>query len=271
MLGKSGRIPGEFRGGISCPPALYLPLWFRKASWSTLFIFGGRATARLARLFAPGLWFLSGVEEPACALTFDDAPGELPLLNELLTVLDACDAKATFFVTSGSCETCSEPDALDRIVERGHELGNHLVEDKSYAGSSNEDFVWALNHCEAVIEACWNRCGVPAERRRRWYRPPRGRITSAQRRILKDRGYAVVWGDCFPNDPHNLDGDYIARFVGRNARPGSIIVCHMPERGFRNQTMDGLRLFLPEMRAKGTRVITLDEMWSLAPPRETDA
>ena len=240
-----------------------LPLWLAKTLWSTLFLFGGRATSRLARVFAPGLWFLSDVEHTACALTIDDAPGEFPLLDELLSVLDDHGAKATFFVTSGSCDTCSELDALDRIVERGHELANHLVEDKSYARSSTEDFVEALNRCEAVIEACWNRRGVPAERRRRWYRPPRGAITRAQRRILKDRGYVVVWGDCFPNDPHNSDGDYIAWFILRNAKPGSVIVCHMPERDFRYQTMVGLKSALPELRANGTRVVSLGDLWSM--------
>ena len=69
------------------------------------------------------------------------------------------------------------PDALDRIVSRGHELGNHLVEDKSYASHGREAFAAALDECERVIEACWERRAIPVESRRKWYRPPRGRIT----------------------------------------------------------------------------------------------
>lgn len=241
------------------PLALHLPLWFRKALWSTLFACGGRATSKVARVFAPGIWFAK-TEEPRCALTIDDAPGELPLLDELLDLLDECECRATFFVMSGSCETCWDAGALDRIVRKGHELGNHLVEDKSYARSSFEDFIRALDECERLIEECWARCEVPQESRRRWYRPPRGRITSKQRQVLKERGYAIVWGDCFPNDPHNLDEEYIGRFISTNAMPGSIIICHMPEQDFRYQTLGGLRVALPKLRERGLKCVTLNEL-----------
>ena len=59
---------------------------------------------------------------PAIALTFDDGPTE-PYTSQILDVLRAFDARATFFVLG--VRAAAAPAALTRAVADGHEVGNH--------------------------------------------------------------------------------------------------------------------------------------------------
>lgn len=54
-------------------------------------------------------------------LTFDDGPSELT--DEILTILDQYNVKATFFVTGESAE--KHPERYKQIVEKGHAIGIH--------------------------------------------------------------------------------------------------------------------------------------------------
>ena len=56
------------------------------------------------------------------ALTFDDGPSA-KYTDEILTILDHYNVKATFFVTGREVEEF--PNEARKIVEAGHQLGNH--------------------------------------------------------------------------------------------------------------------------------------------------
>lgn len=68
-------------------------------------------------------------EEPAKApsktvyLTFDDGPHKVS--DQLLSILNEFDAKATFFMLDGNMRNF--PDAVKRMAEAGHSLGAHGV------------------------------------------------------------------------------------------------------------------------------------------------
>ena len=57
------------------------------------------------------------------ALTFDDGPSSV-YTAEILDILDKYNAKATFFVV-GYQLSSSKGEILSRMVEEGHEIGNH--------------------------------------------------------------------------------------------------------------------------------------------------
>lgn len=241
---------------------LLLPPWARRALWSLLFAWGARPSARIAALFVPALWFFEASEkdgDAVCALTIDDAPGDEPLLDELLDTLDRYGARATFFVTSGMAARCAQTDALTNIVRRGHDLANHLVEDMSYAAYDAAMFRAVLDECQGVIDDVYTRVGVAQARRDRFYRPPRGRITKQHRQVLAEQDYRIVMGDVFPNDPHILDAAYISSFIGTKARPGSIVILHMPERGFRETSLQGLDGALAQLSSRALRCAPLAE------------
>src|SRR5437660_11793757 len=64
---------------------------------------------------------------PQVALTFDDAPHE-ELTPALLDVLDRHAATATFFCLGE--RAAERPELVRQLVRRGHEVGNHLWEDR---------------------------------------------------------------------------------------------------------------------------------------------
>lgn len=59
---------------------------------------------------------------PAVAVTFDDGPTE-PYTAQILDVLRAHDARATFFVLGARAEAA--PDVVRRAAADGHEIANH--------------------------------------------------------------------------------------------------------------------------------------------------
>ena len=59
---------------------------------------------------------------PAIAITFDDGPTE-PYTSQILDVLRAFEARATFFVLGARAERA--PAVVERAAREGHELGNH--------------------------------------------------------------------------------------------------------------------------------------------------
>ena len=76
--------------------------------------------------------------EKTIYLTFDDGPGEYT--DELLTLLDDFDAKATFFIVGKQLELY--PEQIDRIVASGHSAGIHCYyHEYKYVYSSENTFV----------------------------------------------------------------------------------------------------------------------------------
>ena len=61
-------------------------------------------------------------DEAKVALTFDDGPNP-PCTDDVLKILSASQARATFFVIGKWVERW--PSAVDRIVQAGHVIGNH--------------------------------------------------------------------------------------------------------------------------------------------------
>ncbi len=86
---------------------------------------GGYATLQASKSrtfqFFGGMVNRAGIDDKVVALTFDDAPTSQT--GSVLRILDDLDVRATFFVIGEALERDAQ--AGRRIVEEGHELGNH--------------------------------------------------------------------------------------------------------------------------------------------------
>ncbi len=154
-------------------------------------------------------------------LTFDDGP-DAQWTPRILDVLAAEGAKATFFVVG--LQARKHPGLLRRIVDEGHELGNHTY---SHAHP------WTLRQPAARREvrdgakAIADICGIsPA-----YFRPPHGRMrrcmaeevrAAGQQTVLWSRS-AIDWG---------LFGhrEAVARRLHASAA-GDIVLMHDAARG----------------------------------------
>ncbi len=83
------------------------------------------------------------------ALTFDCAWNDEDI-DSILDTLDKYDCKATFFVVGDWVE--KYPDALRKISERGHEIGNHSYNHADYTKLSAPQITADLDKCDALIE-----------------------------------------------------------------------------------------------------------------------
>jgi len=202
------------------------------------------------------------------ALTFDDAPGQRnSLCDKILELLDAFDAKATFFVTS-SYVSLNEKNKVDTIncYKKGHELANHMPEDKAYNKMSKEDFAFQLKETEQCLSALKQLSGKAAGEGRdqlhKWFRPPCARISHGMLEILESEGFKVALGDVFANDVLLQDVKYMGGVVEKYIQPGSIIVIHVPDVGFREKNLEEARVVLEILKRKGLRPVTLSHLYN---------
>lgn len=205
------------------------------------------------------------------ALTIDDAPGRLPQassrISDVADLLQAHGAHASFFLMGGSIRG-HEAD-LARLVREGHELCNHAVADRPYHEDSPEEFAAAVDSCSEQIRAIQRSADVPACVR--WFRAPHGKYTESMEGVLHERLLTNTMCDCYASDPVVEDGEWIGNFLVRRAGHGSILLLHMPERGFREHCLEALRVLLDGLQRRGLRAVSLAELARLALGRGADA
>jgi peptidoglycan/xylan/chitin deacetylase (PgdA/CDA1 family) len=210
------------------------------------------------------------------ALTIDDAPCRLDnrdssKLSQVLDLLQRYKAKATFMVIQQFLTSAHEPD-LVRLLREGHEMANHGVQDAAMSSRNDyptpDTFVRALKQCNERIEALQDLAsrGLGDETSNlqhgvKWFRAPHGKYTKLMEQGLEKLDMYNVMCDVYAVDPVVEDGEWIARSLCRQAKDGSIILIHMPEKGFREYCLTALELLLEELCAKqGFQIVTVSEL-----------
>jgi peptidoglycan/xylan/chitin deacetylase (PgdA/CDA1 family) len=201
---------------------------------------------RMAAAF-PGCLYRVRTQERLVALTLDDGPDEVttPLI---LAELRRYGARATFFLI-GERVTGRES-LVERLVEEGHELGNHFMRDRAAIRLDAEELARDLDRSHALLARY-----APV----RWARPGSGWYSGETVAAMRRKGYACALGSVYPYDATIPSSWFASRHILRNVRPGAVIVLHDGGgRGWR--TARTLRSVLPELRRRGYRVVTLSEL-----------
>ena len=231
-----------------------ISLWLRKAFWTLLSSPGLRV---MSALVYPRSTISHLEAKSAVAFTIDDGfcgvdnPGGC-LLEEVRMVFKRHGARATFFVAGSHCEHTTDAHVAE-LLKDGHELANHGMRDHPYTGYSAQAFDEDLAETQQRLSRY--RSDPP-----RWYRAPFGRLNKRMREGLDRRNLTHVVCDAFANDTSIPDAPWIARFVLRRSKPGSIILIHMPERGCREWNLEAMRLTLEGLAKKRLQVVTLSEL-----------
>ena len=246
-----------------------------------LFVLGGpRPAIRIMRALNKqwdACWFYFPEQRSgSCvALTFDDAPGkDKSLCHKVLDLLEVHNAKATFFITSNyvNMNEKNRQDAL-RIHQCGHELGNHMPEDKPYHTLDTQDFSFHLNETEECLRKLRMTTEAPTKSKLdekklspspfiRWFRPPFAKLSKSMLRVLESAHYKVALGDVFANDVLFQDVKYLKSVVHKHIRPGSIIVLHCPDVGFREKNLEETKAVLEVLKEKGLESVTLSTLYN---------
>lgn len=230
--------------------------------WSSLTLVGLRRLVPILRFMFPQFVdtvFCFPVEEyPGAvglvALTIDDGicrqNSSHSMLDEVLALLDNYSAHATFFLCSNYTNTSDLP----RLVQAGHELANHLPSDGEYTSMDAAHFESVLLETHAML-APYLAAGSP-----RWFRAPSGKLTKPMAGVLKSRNMTHALGDSFADDGAIPDPNRVSALYLRQAVSGSVTIFHMPEHGFREHTLEVMRLFLGGLKAQGLLAVTLGHL-----------
>jgi len=185
------------------------------------------------------------------ALTIDDGP-DPAYTPEIVRLLDEHGARATFFLISGHVPGADS--IVTDLVARGHELANHLTRDEPSIRLSPAAFGVAIREADRVLSRFSSL---------RWLRPGGGWYTGTMLDTLERAGYRCALGSVYPYDGGATWPPLAAAYILANTRPGAIIVLHEGDaRGARAVSI--LRRVLPELRARGYRLVTLSELVALA-------
>ena len=201
-----------------------------------------------SRLFSPVLRRLP-IDDLRVWLTIDDGPSDDTL--DLLDLLDAHAAKATFFVVGDRAQT--RPDLLREIVQRGHGLGNH-------SATHPQAWFWALSprRMREEVSRAQARLRELSGVTPRWFRAVVGMANPFVAAVLRDEGLArVAWSargfDAVSADPRRV----VAR-IERQLQPGAIVLLHEGAKHGRN--VETLALLLQRLDALGYRCVLPEEL-----------
>jgi len=199
--------------------------------------------------------------EGLVALTIDDAlcrqSEEHSLIEEVQKVLYERSAKATFFCTLNFAKGEWRERQLAGLLADGNELANHLVDDRPYDKVSLEEFERDFDAADTWIRQMSVGSGQSTTR---WFRPPCGMMSEAMLKVLIRRGARTVLTDCYANDCMIPNPRYISWGMSRSVTHGSIMIIHMPERGFREWNLEAIMRVLEMLKQRGLRAVTLSEL-----------
>lgn len=202
------------------------------------------------------------VDFPSVFLTFDDGP-DPEWTPRVLDMLARAQARATFFLVGRSAR--AHPGLVRRIVEAGHEIGNHTLTHAHPWMLSAEAARREVDDGAAAIESA-------AGRRCAWFRPPHGRLRQCMVEQAVDHGQSIVlwsrsavdWG------PLGSNAGVARRLQATQA--GDILLMHDAARGPNHPwaTCAGLPSLLALLVQRGLQTATLASLQPAAPaqPRE---
>jgi peptidoglycan/xylan/chitin deacetylase (PgdA/CDA1 family) len=197
----------------------------------------------------PEVLFYVGTRQPVVALTIDDGPSAATL--EILDVLAANDARATFFVIGEHVR--DDPDLTSRMISEGHELGHHMMADEPSIDLPPEIFRERFAEMDALLEELGGSTV---------FRPASGWYDERMVADAASLGYRTVLGSVYAFDAQVPYPKLSRWYMRQLIRPGSVLILHDgPERGPR--TAEVLRTLLPELRARGFRVVPVTDLMRL--------
>src|SRR5881398_3694312 len=184
----------------------------------------------------PTLYHQGAGDAHEVALTFDDGP-DPEWTPKILDVLKAAKIKTAFFLVGVNAERY--PNIVRRIVDEGHELGNHTYYHPNLALCWPEHVRLELNATQLVIETITGRSTT-------LFRPPYAADTSPSKitelaalNIAQELGYLLVLENIDPQDWARPGTDVILQRVKQQRHDGNIILLH-DAGGDRSQTVQAL-------------------------------
>jgi cellulose synthase/poly-beta-1,6-N-acetylglucosamine synthase-like glycosyltransferase/peptidoglycan/xylan/chitin deacetylase (PgdA/CDA1 family)/spore germination protein YaaH len=202
-----------------------------------------------------------GDSTPKIALTFDDGP-DARYTPQVLDILHQYQVPATFFIVGLNGDL--NAGLLQRIVEEGHEIGNHTFTHPNIATISRQQLLLEMNTTERLFESRLGRRSV-------LFRPPYAEDIEPETPdqvqpllLTSDLGYYTIGMQIDPNDWRNPGVDQIVNATLDSAVHGAghIVLLH-DSGGDRSQTVAALPRIIEGLRAHGFTLVTVSDLLGL--------
>jgi cellulose synthase/poly-beta-1,6-N-acetylglucosamine synthase-like glycosyltransferase/peptidoglycan/xylan/chitin deacetylase (PgdA/CDA1 family)/spore germination protein YaaH len=204
----------------------------------------------------PTLYHQGAGGEHQVTITFDDGP-DPRWTPKILDILKAANVKATFFVVGVNAERY--PALVRRIVDEGHEIGNHTYYHPNLALCWPEHIRLELNATQLLLETITGRATT-------LFRPPYAADTGPTSlseltplKVAEDLNYLVVLENIDPQDWAKPGADIILRRIKQQRHDGSVILLH-DAGGDRSQTVEALPRILDWLHTRGDTVVPLSTL-----------
>ncbi len=118
---------------------------------------------------------------------------------------------ATFFCVGENVK--KHPDLYKRILEEGHSVGNHTFNHLKGWKTPLYNYLENVNQCSEYVSS-------------ELFRPPYGKMTLGQYKVLKKKFKLIFWDVLTPDYDANISAEDCLKIVKKKTRPGSILVFH---------------------------------------------
>ncbi|HSL70093.1 MAG TPA: polysaccharide deacetylase family protein [Longimicrobiales bacterium] len=220
-------------------------------------LFGGAwrlHKSRTVQLFGDLVTAVSTTDS-VIALTFDDGPSA-PHTDSVLNLLRAARVRATFFVTGGAL--AQHPELGRKIVEQGHELGNHSYSHHRMVFKSQGTIRHEIEATDSLIR----RAGFDGPIH---FRPPYGKRLLGLPWYLARANRITVLATLEPDSRYHTAHEMVEHVI-EGARPGSIVLLHVDLRP-RSEERRALPRIIDGLRNEGYEFVTVSELMTRARPR----
>ena len=172
-------------------------------------------TPFIAPYLYPKLTWKVKTTEKQIFLTFDDGP--IPQLTDwVLDTLKGFEAKATFFCVGENI--IKHPEIFERIIQEEHSIGNHTQHHLNGKKTPFDEYLADALACDESIQSKGQKTEL--------FRPPYGRLTTAQRKKLLKQKQVIMWDVLTQDYDQSIDSDLILNKSIAATEKGSIVVFH---------------------------------------------
>ncbi len=213
------------------------------------------------RLWAPTR-FRAPRPTDAVALTFDDGPDPASTL-QVAEILAERRVPAAFFVVGERVRR--HPEIARALHDAGHLLCNH-------SDSHGHTFHFSLwSRFRRELKACNAAIATVVGQEPTLFRAPQGIRNPALGDVLRELAMTAVGWQARGLDSRCDDPEAIARRVLEGARPGGVLMLHdgtgLGGLADRSATLAALPGIVDGLRARGLRLVRLDELLEVEPYR----
>ncbi len=173
----------------------------------------------LKRFYPGAIWefFLPETSQKIIYLTFDDGPNP-HTTDWILNLLNQYRAKATFFCIGNNVE--QHPDLFKKLTAGEHQIGNHTYHHLNGMHTNTQTYINDIEKAQTLIKS-------------NLFRPPYGKLTPKQHKILSEKGFKTVfWSHISYDFDPTLSSSKRMEKTLKGVKNNSIVVFHDSTKAF---------------------------------------